>query len=296
MTALAARDSVPTTVDVGPVILSDAGAERRLLRRRRGPGQHGEAQRRPPAASVEIQPVGGVVVIAVTDDGVGGASTGPGPRPGRPGRPAVRRRRDPDGDLAGRWADPADGDPPQVADPGPLLRPVPRATPASLQDRDRTPIGRDAEACGWSWPTTRCCSVRGWSGCWTRPVPTWSPRSATRPRFLARRGRAPARRRGGRHPDAADDDRRRAAGRGRGPRPQPELAVLMLSAYVEKSYADVLLRRRPWRRGLSAQGPGGLAGDPGRRAAHDRRRRHRARSGGGGPAAGGPPDRSARHA
>ena len=44
VTALAARGSVPTSVDVEPVSADRRRPERRLLRDRRGPGQPGEAQ------------------------------------------------------------------------------------------------------------------------------------------------------------------------------------------------------------------------------------------------------------
>jgi signal transduction histidine kinase len=73
ITALAARNSVPTTVDVGDVTLTDAArnaayfvvAEALANMEKHSAATH---------CSVEIHQVGGVVVIAVTDDGRGGAS------------------------------------------------------------------------------------------------------------------------------------------------------------------------------------------------------------------------------
>ncbi len=72
-TALAARNSVPTTVDVGPVILSDTAQNAAyfvVAEALANMEKHSAATR----CSVEIHQVGGVVVIAVTDDGVGGAA------------------------------------------------------------------------------------------------------------------------------------------------------------------------------------------------------------------------------
>ncbi|GAA3637671.1 sensor histidine kinase [Microlunatus ginsengisoli] len=73
ITTLAARNSVPTTVDVGAVTLTDAAqnaayfvvAESLTNMEKHSAASH---------CSVEVHQVGGVVVIAVTDDGVGGAS------------------------------------------------------------------------------------------------------------------------------------------------------------------------------------------------------------------------------
>ena len=62
------------------------------------------------------------------------------------------------------------------------------------------------------------------------------------------------RRRGRRHPDAADADRRRPAGREGDPREPPETGVLVLSQYVEPGYAMELLSE-------SAEGVGYLLKD-----------------------------------
>ena len=73
ITALAARNAVPTTVDVGDVRLSDAAqnaAYFTVAEALTNMEKHSRASR----CSVEIHPVGGVVVVAVTDDGRGGAS------------------------------------------------------------------------------------------------------------------------------------------------------------------------------------------------------------------------------
>jgi signal transduction histidine kinase len=73
ITALAARDTVPTSVDVGDVRLSDAArnaAYFTVAEALTNMEKHSGASR----CSVEIHPVGGVVVVAITDDGRGGAS------------------------------------------------------------------------------------------------------------------------------------------------------------------------------------------------------------------------------
>ena len=73
ITALAARNSVPTTVDVGAVTLSDTAqnaAYFTVAEALTNMEKHSAASR----CAVEIHQVGAVVVIAVTDDGVGGAS------------------------------------------------------------------------------------------------------------------------------------------------------------------------------------------------------------------------------
>lgn len=73
ITALAARNTVPTSVDVGDVRLSDAAqnaAYFTVAEALTNMEKHSGASR----CSVEIHPVGGVVVVAVTDDGRGGAS------------------------------------------------------------------------------------------------------------------------------------------------------------------------------------------------------------------------------
>jgi signal transduction histidine kinase len=73
ITALAARNSVPTTVDVGTVTLTDAAQNAAyfvVAEALTNMEKHSVASR----CSVEIHQVGGVVVLAVTDDGVGGAS------------------------------------------------------------------------------------------------------------------------------------------------------------------------------------------------------------------------------
>ena len=73
ITALAARNSVPTSVDVGAVTLSDAAqnaAYFTVAEALTNMEKHSRASR----CSVEIHPLGGVVVVAVTDNGVGGAA------------------------------------------------------------------------------------------------------------------------------------------------------------------------------------------------------------------------------
>jgi len=73
ITALAARNSVPTSVDVGDVSLSDAAqnaAYFTVAEALANMEKHSRASR----CSVEIHPVGGVVVVVVTDNGVGGAA------------------------------------------------------------------------------------------------------------------------------------------------------------------------------------------------------------------------------
>jgi signal transduction histidine kinase len=73
ITALAARNTVPTSVDVGAVTLSDAAqnaAYFTVAEALANMEKHSRASR----CSVEIHPLGGVVVVAVTDNGVGGAS------------------------------------------------------------------------------------------------------------------------------------------------------------------------------------------------------------------------------
>ena len=73
ITALAARNSVATTVDIGTVTLSDTAqnaAYFTVAEALTNMEKHSAATR----CAVEIHQVGAVVVIAVTDDGVGGAS------------------------------------------------------------------------------------------------------------------------------------------------------------------------------------------------------------------------------
>lgn len=73
ITALAARNSVPTSVDVGELTLSDRArnaAYFTVAEALTNMEKHSRATR----CSVEIHPLGGVVVVAVTDNGVGGAS------------------------------------------------------------------------------------------------------------------------------------------------------------------------------------------------------------------------------
>lgn len=73
ITALAARNSVPTSVDVGDVRLSDVAqnaAYFTVAEALTNMEKHSGASR----CSVEIHPLGGVVVVVVTDNGVGGAS------------------------------------------------------------------------------------------------------------------------------------------------------------------------------------------------------------------------------
>ena len=59
-----------------------------------------------------------------------------------------------------------------------------------------------------------------------------------------------------RMPPGMTDDGLRAAVEAR--ESQPDLGILMLSAYVELSYADVPAVRWPWPGGVSAQGPSHL--------------------------------------
>ena len=113
VTALAARDSVPTTVDVGAVALSDAAQNAAyfvVAEALANMEKHSRARAR---CSVEIHQVGGVAVIAVTDDGVGGASL-PRPWAGRSGRPAGRGGRHAHRLLAGRRPDPDHRDHPAL--------------------------------------------------------------------------------------------------------------------------------------------------------------------------------------
>jgi signal transduction histidine kinase len=77
ITALAARGSVPTSVDVEPVQLSDAAqnatyfvvAEALANMEKHSGARH---------ASVEVREVGALVLINVSDDGMGGASAAKG--------------------------------------------------------------------------------------------------------------------------------------------------------------------------------------------------------------------------
>lgn len=73
VTALVARGSVPTTVDVSPVPLSEA-AQNAVYFVVAESLANLEKHSLATTASVEVQRVGRVVVVAVTDDGVGGAS------------------------------------------------------------------------------------------------------------------------------------------------------------------------------------------------------------------------------
>ena len=75
----------------------------------------------------------------------------------------------------------------------------------------------------------------------------------------------------------------------------PGVAILVLSQYVEESYASGPAGDR-WRRRLPAQGPGGQAGRAVRCAGPGRRGRHGTRLGGRHGAARAPPPRSARRA
>jgi signal transduction histidine kinase len=73
ITALAARNSVPTSVDVGDITLSETAqnaAYFTVAEALTNMEKHSQASR----CSVEIHPLGGVVVVAITDNGVGGAS------------------------------------------------------------------------------------------------------------------------------------------------------------------------------------------------------------------------------
>ncbi len=73
ITALAARNTVPTSVDVGDVRLSDVAQNAAyfvVAEALANMEKHSGATR----CSVEIHPLGGVVVVVVTDNGVGGAS------------------------------------------------------------------------------------------------------------------------------------------------------------------------------------------------------------------------------
>ena len=73
VTALAARGSVPTSVDVEPVALTDAGQNAAyfvIAEALANLEKHSQAT----YASVEVRSVGALAVINVTDNGVGGAS------------------------------------------------------------------------------------------------------------------------------------------------------------------------------------------------------------------------------
>lgn len=77
VTALAARGSVPTSVDVQPVELSGAALNAAyfvVAEALTNVEKHSGAR----SASVEVQSMGAVAVVNVTDDGVGGASTAKG--------------------------------------------------------------------------------------------------------------------------------------------------------------------------------------------------------------------------
>lgn len=73
VTALVARGSVPTTVDVASVPLSGASQNAVYFVVAESLANL-EKHSRATSASVEVQRVGGIVVVAVGDDGVGGAS------------------------------------------------------------------------------------------------------------------------------------------------------------------------------------------------------------------------------
>jgi signal transduction histidine kinase len=77
VTALAARGSVPTSVDVEPVALSDAGLNAAYFVIAEALANL-EKHSRATYASVEVRSVGALAVINVTDDGVGGASMAKG--------------------------------------------------------------------------------------------------------------------------------------------------------------------------------------------------------------------------
>ena len=73
ITALAARNTVPTSVDVGDVRLSEVAQNAAyfvVAEALTNMEKHSGASR----CSLEIHPIGGVVVVAVTDNGQGGAS------------------------------------------------------------------------------------------------------------------------------------------------------------------------------------------------------------------------------
>lgn len=73
VTALAARGSVPTSVDIEPVALTEAGQNAAyfvVAEALANLEKHSSATQ----AAVEVRPVGALVVVNVTDDGVGGAS------------------------------------------------------------------------------------------------------------------------------------------------------------------------------------------------------------------------------
>ncbi len=73
VTALAARGGIPTSVDVEPVALTEAGQNAAyfvVAEALTNLEKHSSATR----AAVEVRPVGALVVVNVTDDGVGGAS------------------------------------------------------------------------------------------------------------------------------------------------------------------------------------------------------------------------------
>jgi signal transduction histidine kinase len=73
VTALAARGSVPTSVDVEPVALTDAGQNAAYFVIAEALANL-EKHSRATAASVEVRSLGALAVINVSDNGVGGAS------------------------------------------------------------------------------------------------------------------------------------------------------------------------------------------------------------------------------
>ncbi len=114
ITTLAARCTVVTTVEVGPVVLTDAAQNAAyfvVAEALANMEKHSAASR----CDVEIRQVGGVVIIAITDNGVGGASLARGQ--GLAG--LADRLRGVDGSLA---VSSPDGGPTQVTATIPSLR------------------------------------------------------------------------------------------------------------------------------------------------------------------------------
>ena len=206
LAALVARGPLPVDVDV-ELTERAAGDGRgdRLLRRRRGARERGQARRRV-AHRHPDRPHGRLVIVTVADDGRGGA--------------------DPDGSGPARAARPGRG----------ARRDVPRRQPARRADRRRggaavrVVIAEDLALLRDG--LTRLLRDDGFEVVAGR---------RRRRRARARGAARGARRRGRRRPDAADLHRRGAAGGARGAPLRPKTAILVLSQYVEHAYADELL-------------------------------------------------------
>ena len=284
ITALAARNSVPTSVDVGDVTALRRRPERRVLHRRRGADQHGEAQ-----PGLEVQrgdpPARRCRGGRRHRQRAGWGVAVPRPRSGRAGRPAGRCRRHPDGHLAGRRSDPDHRHHPGRA----RLTPDLGARPAGTSD-----FCADFTNCGCFRYKSRMRVLVADDSVLLREGLLRLLDEAGHT-VVAAVGDAPSLLSAAveHRPDAAvvdirmpptmTDDGLRAAVEAR--RIVPGMAVLLLSAYVESSYAEALLADGRGGVGLPAQGPGRLARGADRRPDHDPRRRHRARPRRGRPAA-----------